>query len=129
MVHVGANYIPRPFNRHTLSPDLVAYEINALLDAVKGLFATSVTFSCIIPQRNLAVIDIINMINTLVSEHCFHNGIGLLQCFSFQRRMGKLDDSLLACDGTHLSRKGVDAMFVCLTEHLIYEHLIDNYDN
>ena len=115
VVSVGANYLPGPFNRHLLSPESIATEINSLLDEIGNVYRANVTFSCILPQRDMSTIEFINRINNLVCDHCWPINIGILQCMDFQ-----LDISLLANDGTHLSWKGIEAMFKCLCDHIIY---------
>ena len=121
MVHVGANYLPGPFNRHPLPPELIATEITSLLDEIGNLYQAIVS-SVILPQKEMASIEFVNRINYLVCNHCFFSNIEILQCMHFQRRMGMLELSLLANDGTHLSRKGVEVMFNCFCEHIKFVH-------
>ena len=122
IVHVGANYLPSRFNHRPISPEGISTEIVQLLDAIRSLFQAEVSFSCILPQRNLDIIDGINVINNAIYDHCSTNGIWFLQCLDFKRVYGVLDNALLANDGIHLSRKGVVAMHRCLADHISYVH-------
>ena len=123
IVHAGANYIPNPTKqRVTLPPIVTAGEICDFLDSMGNLFESRISFSCIIPQRNIEVLNMANFINDRVSLHCSEYGYGLIQCLRFKRFKGRLDLSIFARDGVHLSRIGVKALYDSVTSPLKYEH-------
>ncbi len=117
ILHVCANYF-----RDRVPPHEISAEINDLMDSIGALFKCGISFSCVLPQVDMGLIDAINSANRDVALFCQVRGYGFLQCMEFARRADR--PFLLARDGIHLSRKGAGAMFRCLSEHIIFEHKI-----
>ena len=121
VVNVGTNYV-----RQLIPCPDVATDISGLLKSMDILFECKVTWSCILPQRNLGLIRGINVINYLVADFCAANGYGFLQCTRFLQLNGNLDMSLFARDGIHVSRKGAEALFTSFSHHLKFENIVEH---
>ena len=122
IVSVGANYFSASRNgRVAPSPADTAGDIQNFLVAIGDLFDARVTFSAILPQGDIRLIDDINYINTSISAFCEEYGLNFLQCLRFKRRYGKLDLSLLARDGVHLSRSGTEFLWHCVRNRIMYD--------
>ena len=120
IVSVGTNYIRRG---GLLMPSVVANDICDFLAAIADLLDCRVSFSCILPQCDLGLINYINVINTQVAEFCVANGLDILRCYRFTRVRGYIDTTLFANDGVHLSFSGVEALFYSFIEHAIYTNM------
>ena len=119
IIHVGSNYVPRVGDGPPYpSPSDIASEITDFLTAVEQLLRAGVTFSCILPRRDLSVVDFINSVMSLVCD--FWHGLDFVWCPLFRRYRGRLNLSLLAHDGVHLSRKGAEALYYKVAEHIKY---------
>ena len=123
VVHVGTNYT-RQFDPPV--PFAVATDICNFLGAIADFLDCKVSYSCMLPQLNLNVINYINFVNSEVDVFCGNNGFGFLQSRRFKRVRGMLDTSLFARDGVHLSFLGAAALFVDFREHIMH---INKYCN
>ena len=124
IVNCGANYVPsvrRPGRRfHMVSPPEAINEITGLINALGNLFTGMITYSMTLPQVNcLDYIENINGINDAVVRYCTSNGLSYLRCGAFERNEDDVvDRQLFAADGIHLGKKGIEAVFNTLDDHL-----------
>ena len=117
IVSVGTNYTHQD---SVHMPSVVAEDICDFLVAIADFLDCGVSFSCILPQRDLGVTSYINMVNSQVAVFCGANQLGLLQCLRFKRVRGKIDTSLFANDGVHVSFTGVAALLHTVIDHIKY---------
>ena len=96
----------------------VISDITTLIRRLGTLFFCDVSFSIILPQKNLSCIRAIGHINSTIIDFCQNNGYGYILHPQFKMINGKLDLSLFATDGVHLRSRGIDVIFTNLRDHI-----------
>ena len=90
--------------------DVIA-DITSLIRRIGYLFDCDVSFSAILPQKDLSCIRGIADINSALLDFCKGNRYGFIQHPQFMISNSKVDFSLFAIDGVHLRTKGIDILF------------------
>ena len=97
--------------------DVIA-EITSLIRRLGYLFCCDVSFSSILPQKDLSCIRGISDTNSALLDFCNRNGYGFIQHPQFMVSNNKVDFSLFAMDGVHLRTQGIDILFSNLKDFI-----------
>ena len=121
ILHVGANYI-----RNRVNPERAINEICDLLDSLSGLFPSAIIcFSLVLPQFRgwqLHAPAVIARINNGLMDFCCEQGYDIfsVNAFFFNENNLRSVQNLLARDGCHLNKHGIDAFSEALDTFVKY---------
>ena len=124
IAHVGINYIPSPRKNFVLlHREKVESEICEFLDGLAKSFTGKISFSAILPTRDVTFISGITGINRAVASFCESKGYGVMYVHAFTRNLGGLiGPSMFAKDGLHLNAVGIQ-----IVEDAIREYVIEDF--
>ena len=124
IVHVGTNYV-----YSAQSPEETADEIENFLQSLTALMPASlISFSQVLPRilgegaEISETLNAIRLLNVSLRDACQFHRLGFIEHADFQPIRGRIDRTLLARDGCHLSFHGVAAIEQSLRDHIEIFH-------